>query len=728
MATLGRAFITVHADTSPFAREVRRSMRQLDQDLQEDTDRAGERLGQRLSENISRNVEENTSINVRTDLSSASVAATEAGLRRVTRDRQVNVRINRRGLTSSVTGAFREVLQAVGQFAGAFIQIFGDLFSFGRVFGRIFQNAFQQFNTGAGSAQRAGSQLLGAIAQLVAAFAAMGTILVLVNGLIGFLAGAISAAAQAAMFLLTLLPGFAAVGLAALGPLVLVFSNLGEVIGATGGELEEFQELLDNFGPRTQTALQGLRDLIQFFISIREDVQEAFFDPISQAIEDLDADLRDVFSQGLERVAGGAGRFVAGFIELFEHPQAAQFFENIFRLAELGFDEIGEAGLNLLGAFTNLADATLPRIEDSVESIAATINDWADSINDFADSPNLDETLNRWEDAFRSIRDLTGSIAGAVGEFINQFGDEGIDILDRVTGFFSRMQEFFESEQGREFFDGLYLSALLFLGVVIQIWNFFVGINVALSRVSRLLLDNQEIILAIGAILFPLIGVVAEIARNWDTIRALLRRINGWVLSHRGILQNILAVLSPIYAIYLVIEFLVRQIYRWVTSTGGSLRSALGALRGIRNVAIVVRNAIQNVAFQASNVAGAIGRALSNAWGLVNALRSVASFSLGSLRLPGFGQEGGIFARPTNLIIGEAGAEALIPLTRPNRAMELLEASGLADMVRGGDGAAAPTSVNRTVLEFRGSGGLLDLIRREVRIRGGNVQMVLGGR
>jgi len=43
---------------------------------------------------------------------------------------------------------------------------------------------------------------------------------------------------------------------------------------------------------------------------------------------------------------------------------------------------------------------------------------------------------------------------------------------------------------------------------------------------------------------------------------------------------------------------------------------------------------------------------------------------------------GAIVAGPRLAVVGERGAEAVVPLTRPSRAMQLLEQSGLADMVR----------------------------------------------
>lgn len=48
---------------------------------------------------------------------------------------------------------------------------------------------------------------------------------------------------------------------------------------------------------------------------------------------------------------------------------------------------------------------------------------------------------------------------------------------------------------------------------------------------------------------------------------------------------------------------------------------------------------------------------------------------------------GGIFTGRQNAVIGEAGAEAVIPITRPARALSLLEQSGLASLVRSSDGS-----------------------------------------
>lgn len=62
-------------------------------------------------------------------------------------------------------------------------------------------------------------------------------------------------------------------------------------------------------------------------------------------------------------------------------------------------------------------------------------------------------------------------------------------------------------------------------------------------------------------------------------------------------------------------------------------------------------------------------------------------FNLSTGELPALAN-GAIVRRPTTALIGESGAEVVVPITRPARALELLEASGLASLARANGGSA----------------------------------------
>ena len=62
-------------------------------------------------------------------------------------------------------------------------------------------------------------------------------------------------------------------------------------------------------------------------------------------------------------------------------------------------------------------------------------------------------------------------------------------------------------------------------------------------------------------------------------------------------------------------------------------------------------------------------------------------FNLSTGEIPALAN-GAIVRRPTTAKIGESGAEVVVPITRPARALELLEASGLAALARSNGGSA----------------------------------------
>lgn len=75
----------------------------------------------------------------------------------------------------------------------------------------------------------------------------------------------------------------------------------------------------------------------------------------------------------------------------------------------------------------------------------------------------------------------------------------------------------------------------------------------------------------------------------------------------------------------------------------------------------------------AAGAANALERANTAAWNLPNRIGGNKPFA-----------EGGIVRGPTQALIGEAGTEVVIPMTRPGRAAELMRQSGLAQMLGGG--------------------------------------------
>lgn len=128
------------------------------------------------------------------------------------------------------------------------------------------------------------------------------------------------------------------------------------------------------------------------------------------------------------------------------------------------------------------------------------------------------------------------------------------------------------------------------------------------------------------------------------------------------------------------------------------IRATLGWLTALNRI----WQAIKNV-YQTFKAAFGLYKEMTGAGGaLANAFRAGAS------KLPGFAV-GGIVDRPTIAHVGEAGPEAIIPLTNPKRAREVMEDAGLVSIAAGLGG-----SDNATVIVYLGTEQITDIL--DVRV------------
>lgn len=94
---------------------------------------------------------------------------------------------------------------------------------------------------------------------------------------------------------------------------------------------------------------------------------------------------------------------------------------------------------------------------------------------------------------------------------------------------------------------------------------------------------------------------------------------------------------------------------------------------------------------------------IGNSQSLGAAATKAASEALSNPALFKHGAEGGIITSPTTMYIGEAGPEALIPLTDQQRAQELANASGLTAMLKGTGGNAVNIGAGAVQINLYGS-------------------------
>lgn len=120
----------------------------------------------------------------------------------------------------------------------------------------------------------------------------------------------------------------------------------------------------------------------------------------------------------------------------------------------------------------------------------------------------------------------------------------------------------------------------------------------------------------------------------------------------------------------------IEKIYKAAAAAGVSkekLREVYGVLIDIANVPTPSTAWLEEWGSLSAAIANNLERANRAAWNLPNRPGGPQPFA-----------EGGIVYGPTQALIGEAGAEAVIPMTRPARAAEIMRQSGLDRMLSSG--------------------------------------------
>lgn len=149
-----------------------------------------------------------------------------------------------------------------------------------------------------------------------------------------------------------------------------------------------------------------------------------------------------------------------------------------------------------------------------------------------------------------------------------------------------------------------------------------------------------------------------------------------------------------------------------VENTDNAIRAILNAVRAVKDSPAVqaldnvfgtvfsaIKSVINSVADAINNVISKVRTAISWVDNLAGKVSSVVgkAGSLASKALP-FLAEGGIVTRATPAVVGEAGPEVVIPLTRPRRAAQLMAQTGL-DRMAGGDGGGPTIHVDTMVVQ-----------------------------
>lgn len=280
----------------------------------------------------------------------------------------------------------------------------------------------------------------------IAGIAALVPVLILLAG----------AAVQASAALLAIPAALGVLG-AAIAPVIIAMSGFSEAVGAgLSGDTEKFNEALKGLAPSARTVAKELVALGPQFKSIKNNVQNAFFQPLIGAFTTLGRTLIPVLNQGLTKTAGAMGNLARSVVDVFSAPQNVKTFQALFASTDRIIQTLEPAVANLAQALLNLIQPALPFLERG----ATYFRDFAATVEGFTKKISTNGTLSGWfEKAGRIIRTVIG-IAKEFGTYLftllgGKIGDNGAGFLDDLLDGFKRINEFMQTKEGEEFINNL---------------------------------------------------------------------------------------------------------------------------------------------------------------------------------------------------------------------------------------------------------------------------------
>lgn len=442
----------------------------------------------------------------------------------------------------------------------------------------------------------------------------------------------------------------------------------------------------------------------------------------------LSADLMDVSVESIAKSQQKLKKNMLGALD--GTNEQAQYFEQLginitnadgsLRNASDVFDDTIEAlgkmeneterdaiAMALMGKSANELN---PLIEDGGETYKKVADIMASNGLDIVDQDTLDKA-NQFNDALDTIK-LTGmatlsTVGTQLAGYLAPAMEKIAEVLGKVFGWISQLDPQVLA------IIGIVAGVIALLSpLLITIGKIATGISAIMSLMSTLGVTLG----ALGSTLLPIIGIIAGVIaigvllyKNWDTIKEKATQLKDWVVEKWTSLKNTVVntvtdlknkIIFYWNALKLGVQIIVNSIKTTVGGVWDSIKTkAVGTFNLIKTTAVSIWNGIKKA------ITDPIGTAVDfvkTALDKIKGFFSGLTLELPHIKLPHFKLEGsfslvppsipkisvdwykngGIFTNPTifpasGIGVGEAGAEAVLPLKKLWEEMDKRYDSGI---------------------------------------------------
>ena len=444
--SVGGAYLDLLVNASNVPRDTQRALDQISKDSDKMTKKAGTQLGKSLGENMSDEIQRPSW------WQRLQRAFTRAfSRRRVSVPIDIDVNQNRSQIAAAGTVIGRTLSRSIGNamsssaqsaFSGFLNTLASGVSSIGASIGNVGSRGPLGLLVGVGIIAGIPA-LVGAIASLLAVFAP------LVN-------------------IILLLPSAIAVLVAAILPLVVAFQGMGTAIAAViSGDPEQIAEAFKGISKSAGIFLSKMGPLLEWFKALKSLTQEAFFKELAKIniFGFLVQQIGPEVITGFERIARAAGNFAIQLITVAAHPAVQKFLQVLFNTTANVFTALGPGITSLIQGLANLGTVSLPYIEKGVKAISDMLASLGNWMSEISKDGRFREFMDKLERAIGDLKALASSGWNLIKAIVGGTNEE-----DRAHGFLDKLIQtiddltyFFESDIGQLAIQGMITMAEIFL-------------------------------------------------------------------------------------------------------------------------------------------------------------------------------------------------------------------------------------------------------------------------
>jgi hypothetical protein len=546
-----------------------------------------------------------------------------------------------------------------GKLSGIFQALGGSLFKAGGGMAKFAQSMAKNpyaLAAGAVLALTAGLKVLNVV---------LGAMVALVNAAAGVLTMLASAAYAAAANIVLLVPMVGALGVGFAGLAVggmdafKSVSLLAKAMNETDPKkrakyMEQYNREIKKLGPNAREAMKVLAGLTKGFTGLKKEAGEALFDGMASSLKAAKP-LLDKLTAGLVIAAGAVGDVIDKFLRLGQDTQFVKDLGVMFKGVGVIIRDLGGAMVDVFAGLNSFFAAIQPIVEKFTGAIAKA----AEGFREWAQSEKGREKIKAW---FEKAYEIGGKVWAIIKEVALAFHDlftAGMNsettsgFLDSILGKVEQFREFINAaaEDGRleEWFRQAKDTAK-------ALWDAIVLVGGALQSLNTE--ENRKWLISLISGIGSFINFLIDASKIASIAFKPLGIVLGGLFSIIGLGVSTAARLAD-------------QFNR-LTQSNPFARLA-DSTKGFRD-------AIKGAFDWVGRLIGALRRIV---WPAVpSTIKNLAGKLFAS---------GGIATTATRAIVGEAGPEAVIPLTRPLSQVDP-SVRAMAAMLRGQGGQGTSTS------------------------------------